>query len=125
MNMGYFSNLALDSENNYGSSGYPSPKRQLIWRLEDLQNRHLELEESGAPYRNETENLHLNENDIRYAIPESFEYIVDIERAIDLAISDLYTKYDIDITEETFDDEQTTNSTSIIKFPKTPYAFIA
>ena len=95
INMGYFSNLAIEYAETYEDNSYPSPDRQLIWRLEDLQSRLEELKENGEPRRY---------NDVRYAIPEYFVRIVDVERAIDLAISDLELKYGIDIVAEPCDD---------------------
>ena len=41
----------------------------------------------------------MTDNDIRYAIPEYFENIADVERAIELAFEDLKNKYDIEISE--------------------------
>ena len=39
MNMGYFSNLAIDCLDDYEDNSYPSPERQLLWRLDDLKDR--------------------------------------------------------------------------------------
>ena len=67
----------------------------LIWRLEDLQSRLEELEEEGAPVNSEDEWRRLSEDDIRYAIPEYFDCIKDVERAIALVKSDLQVKLGI------------------------------
>ena len=67
----------------------------LIWRLEDLQSRLEELEEEGAPVNSEDEWRRLSEDDIRYAIPEYFDNITDVERAIALVKSDLQVKLGI------------------------------
>ena len=48
--------------------------------------------------------LRLTDDDIRYAIPEYFVRIVDVERAIDLVIRDLELNYGIDIVAEPCDD---------------------
>ena len=100
--MGYFSNFKIDYDEEDNS--YPSPDRQLIWRLEDLQSRLEELKENGEPRRYYDEGLRLTDDDIRYAIPEYFVRIVDVERAIDLVIRDLELKYGIDIVAEPCDD---------------------
>ena len=52
MNMGYFSNLAIDCLGDYEDNSYPSPERQLLWRLDDLKDRLEELIAEGASYRN-------------------------------------------------------------------------
>ena len=100
--MGYFSNFKIDYDEEDNS--YPSPDRQLMWRLEDLQSRLEELQENGEPRRYYDEGLRLTDDDIRYAIPEYFVRIVDVERAIDLVIRDLELKYGIDIVAEPCDD---------------------
>ena len=102
--MGYFSNFKIDYDEEDNS--YPSPDRQLMWRLENLQSRLEELQENGEPRRYYDEGLRLTDDDIRYAIPEYFVRIVDVVRAIDLVISDLRLKYNIEITEEYIDEEQ-------------------
>ena len=100
--MGYFSNFKIDYDEEDNS--YPLPDRQLIWRLEDLQSRLEELKENGEPRRYKDDGLRLTDDDVRYAIPEYFVRIVDVERAIDLVISDLELKYGIDIVAEPCDD---------------------
>ena len=102
--MGYFSNFKIDYDDTDNS--YPSPDRQLIWRLEDLQSRLEDLKESGEPRKYYDEGLRLTDDDIRCAIPEYFVRIVDVVRAIDLVISDLRLKYNIEIEEEYTDEEQ-------------------
>jgi hypothetical protein len=106
INMGYFSNLAIEYAETYEDNSYPSPDRQLIWRLEDLQSRLEELKENGEPRRYQDDGIRLTDDDIRYAIPEYFVRIVDVERAIDLAISDLQLKYNIVPAEEYIDEGQ-------------------
>ena len=102
--MGYFSNLAIEYAETYEDNSYPLPDRQLIWRLEDLQSRLEELKENGEPRRYKDDGLRLTDDDIRYAIPEYFVRIVDVERAIDLVIRDLELNYGIDIVAEPCDD---------------------
>lgn len=101
--MGYFLNLKIDYDED---DSYPSPDRQLMWRLEDLQSRLEELQENGEPPRYKDDGLRLTDDDIRYAIPEYFMRIADVERAIDLTISDLRFKYNIEDVEENIDEEQ-------------------
>lgn len=97
--MGCFSSLAIDYEETYEDDSWYSPERQLSWRLEDLKGRYEELTENGAPYRNENEGLCLTADDVRYAIASYFECIADVERAIDLTVSDLQSKYNVHIAD--------------------------
>lgn len=84
--MGYYSNLLLERlESDYDRS-YPTPEKQLLWRLDDLYDRLDVLIETGASYSG---GIQLSDNDIRYAIPSYFENISDIERAIELAMAEL------------------------------------
>lgn len=99
--MGYFSDLAQKYIDFDYDRSYPSPEEQLLWRLDDLNYKLEELTEKDAPYRGWEQ---FTDNDIRYAMPEYFENIEDVERAIELALEDLKNKYEIEITEE--DDEQ-------------------
>lgn len=80
--MGYFSNYALDYEADYEDNSYPSPEKQLMWRLEDLQSRWEELKEYSAPHPKYDAGLRLSDNDVRYAIPEYFTSVRDVERAM-------------------------------------------
>ena len=96
MNMGYFSNLAIDCLDDYEDNSYPSPERQLLWRLDDLKYRLEELIAEGASYRN---GYIYTENDIRYALPEHLGDISKVERAIKLAKEDLLNKYGINVYE--------------------------
>ena len=69
---------------------YPSPEIQLLWRLDDLQDRLEELVAKDAPYR---DGYIYSEDDIRYALPEHLFDIGKVERAIELAKDDLVNKY--------------------------------
>ena len=91
--MGYFSNLAIDKEEEYIDYSYPSPDTQLKWRLEDLYSRLEEINEGNIPRHLIDEGLRLTDDEIRYAIPEYSVRASDVERAIELAISDLKSKY--------------------------------
>lgn len=63
---------------------------QLLWRLDDLQDRLEELVAKDAPYR---DGYIYSEDDIRYALPEHLFDISKVERAIELAKDDLANKY--------------------------------
>lgn len=63
---------------------------QLLWRLDDLQDRLEELIAKDAPYR---DGYIYSEDDIRYALPEHLFDIGKVERAIELAKDDLVNKY--------------------------------
>ena len=110
--MGYFSNLAIDKEEEYIDYSYPSPDTQLKWRLEDLYSRLEEINEGNIPRHLIDEGLRLTDDEIRYAIPEYFVRASDVERAIELAISDLKSKYDIIIEEP--NEEETTPELPLI-----------
>lgn len=69
---------------------YPAPEMQLLWRLDDLQDRLEELVAKDAPYR---DGYIYAEDDIRYALPEHLFDIGKVERAIELAKDDLVNKY--------------------------------
>ena len=69
---------------------YPGPEMQLLWRLDDLQDRLEELIAKDAPYR---DGYIYSEDDIRYALPEHLYDIGKVERAIELAKDDLVNKY--------------------------------
>ena len=98
--MSCFSELAQEYIDFDYDRSYPSPEEQLLWRLDDLNNKREELMVSDAPCRNQTR---LTDDDIRYAAPSYFENIGHVERAIQLAIEDLKNKYEIDILNETND----------------------
>ena len=69
---------------------YPAPEMQLLWRLDDLQDRLEELTSDGATYSDE---YIISDDEIKYALPEEFCDICQIERAIELAKYDLVNKY--------------------------------
>lgn len=69
---------------------YPAPEMQLLWRLDDLQDRLEELVAKDAPYR---DGYIYAEDDIRYTLPEHLFDIGKVERAIELAKDDLVNKY--------------------------------
>ena len=71
--MGYFLDLAQNYIEYDFDRSYPSPEEQLFWRLDDLKYKLEELTEKDAPYRGWDR---LTDNDIRYAIPEYFEKLL-------------------------------------------------
>lgn len=71
---------------------YPAPEMELLWRLDDLQDRLEELIAKDAPYR---DGYIYSEDDIRYALPEHLYDIGKVERAIELAKDDLVNKYSL------------------------------
>lgn len=77
-------NKYLEEDNSY-----PSPEKQLRWRLEELQSRLEELENDEFAYENP---LILMEDDIRYALPEHLCSIRHIIKAIEFAEADLQEK---------------------------------
>ncbi len=101
--MGCFSELAQKYIDFDYDRSYPSPEEQLLWRLDDLNYKLEELTEKDVPYRVWE---CLTDNDIRYAIPEYFKNIADVERAIELALEDLKNKYGIEIAEEDGEQEE-------------------
>lgn len=81
---------------------YPTPEMQLLWRLDDLQDRLEELIAKDAPYR---DGYIYSEDDIRYALPEHLYDIGKVERAIELAKDDLVNKYGLPDPETLMIDE--------------------
>lgn len=81
---------------------YPAPEMQLLWRLDDLQDRLEELIAKDAPYR---DGYIYSEDDIRYALPEHLFDIGKVERAIELAKDDLVNKYGLPDLETLMIDE--------------------
>lgn len=69
---------------------YPAPEMQLLWRLDDLQDRLEELITKDAPYR---DGYMYSEDGIRYALPERLFDIGKVERAIEFIKDELVNKY--------------------------------
>ena len=88
-------------DNDYDWS-YPAPEMQLLWRLDDLQDRLEELVAKDAPYR---DGYIYSEDDIRYALPEYLYDISKVERAIELSKDDLVNKYGLPDPETLMIDE--------------------
>lgn len=101
--MGYFSELAQKYIDYDFDRSYPSPEQQLLWRLDDLNDKLAELKRIDAPYRMWTR---LSDDDIRYADPKYFDAIEVVEKAIEFSVDDLKNKYEIDIYEAKNSDTQ-------------------
>ena len=91
--MGYFSNLAAQEGLYDHDHSYTPPEMQLLWRLEDLENRLHELTTQRTGRRDEGE--YFSEDNLRYVLPEHFLSASNVCKAIDLAISDLRDRYGI------------------------------
>ena len=81
---------------------YPGPEMQLLWRLDDLQDRLEELIAKDAPYGNWDMYA---EDDIRYSLPEHLYDIGKVERPIELAKDDSVNKYGLPDPETLMIDE--------------------
>ena len=83
--MGYYTNLAAAFLNEDSDYSYPSPERELFWRMDDLESRLEELRTKNACY----ESYVTVPDDIRYALPEHLGTISEVKRAIEFAKNDL------------------------------------
>ena len=90
--MGYFSNLAVQIPYDHDHS-YTPPEKQLLWRLEELEDRYHELTTQKTGRRDE--GVCFSEDNLRYVLPEHFLAVSDVRKAMDLAISDLAERYGI------------------------------
>lgn len=97
--MGYFSNLAAEYVPYDRDHNYTPPEKQLLWRLEELEDRYHELVSQKTGKRDE--GVCFSEDNLRYVLPEHFLSASDVRKAIDLAISDLKERYGIQVREET------------------------
>ena len=91
--MGYFSNLAAHEVLYDHDHSYTPPEKQLLWRLEDLENRLHELTTQRTGRRDEGE--YFSKDNLRYVLPEHFLSASNVRKAIQLAISDLRDRYGI------------------------------
>ena len=91
--MGYYTNLAaafLDENIDYS---YPSPERELFWRMDDLESRLEELRGKNGYCES-----HITvPDDIRYALPERLGTVSEVKRALEFARNDLREKYGINL----------------------------
>ena len=95
--MGYFSEQSILEEYELEDYSYPSFDSQLLWRLEDLNDRYTELVDLEAPCYGED---HYTNDDYRYAPVECFETLADIARAIDVVKAALKCNCDVMIDDE-------------------------
>ena len=91
--MGYFSNLAAHEVLYDHDHSYTPPEKQLLWRLEDLEERLHELTTQRTGRRDE--GVCFSESDLRYVLPGQFLSVSDVQKAIELAVSDLAERYGI------------------------------
>lgn len=89
---------------------YPAPEMQLLWRLDDLQDRLEELTAADAPYK---DGYRYSDNDIRYAPTEHLFDISKVERAIELAKDELVNKYGLPAPEALTDKSETDNNRAV------------
>lgn len=94
---------------------YTPPEMQLLWRLEDLEDRLQELTNLETGCRDEGE--YFSEDNLRYALPKHFCSATNVRKAIDLAIRDLEEQYGIQLEntlEEPIVDEVTNMQISFL-----------
>ena len=91
--MGYFSNLAAQYVPYNHDHSYTPPEKQLLWRLEDLEDRlhQLTIQQTGK----RDEGVCFSESNLRYVLPEHFLSASDVRKAIELAVDDLADRYGI------------------------------
>jgi hypothetical protein len=82
---------------------YTPPEKQLLWRLEELEDRLCELTQQKTGKRNEED--YFSEDNLRYVLPEHFLSASNVRRAIDLAISDLRDRYGIYVGDQPAQEE--------------------
>ena len=91
--MGYFSNLAAQYVPYDHDHSYTPPEKQLLWRLEDLEERLHELTTQRTGKRDE--GVCFSESNLRYVLPGQFLSVSDVRKAIELAVNDLAERYGI------------------------------
>ena len=91
--MGYFSNLAAQYVPYDHDHSYTPPGKQLLWRLEDLEERLHELTTQRTGKRDE--GVCFSESNLRYVLPGQFLSVSDVQKAIELAVNDLAERYGI------------------------------
>ena len=101
--MGYFSNLAAKHVTYDHDHSYTPPEKQLLGRLEDLEERLHELTTQRTGRRDEGE--YFSEDNLRYVLPEHFLSASNVRKAIQLAISDLRARYGIYVGDQPAQEE--------------------
>ena len=94
--MGYFSEQSILMDAESQDCSYHSFDTQLLWRLDDLNDRYTELVIQDAPCYGED---HYTADDYRYAPIECFETLYDISRAIEIAKADLLCRSEASISD--------------------------
>lgn len=92
--MGYFSNLAVAYIAYRQDHSIVPPDRQLLWRLEELEDRLDALSDLQGDY--ECRAI-FSDDDLRHILPEHLYTFADVQAAIELAIFDLADQYGIRI----------------------------
>ena len=122
--MGYFSNLAIDSWENYYDVSWTTHEQQLLWRWEDLQSLLDEMRSCGTAYSG---SVTYTDDELRYMLPEHPRghslrkngTIRDVEKALELVAQELKEKYGIDVQPEKVEepelDELTGNQLSFLR----------
>lgn len=102
--MGYYLNPAAEYVSCDNDHSYTAPGRQLLWRLEELEDRLHELitQKTG----NRDEGACFSEENLRYVLPEHFLSASDVQKAIELVIEDLRDRYGIYVREEDCEEEE-------------------
>ena len=91
--MGYYTNLAMSFLGEDSDYSYPSPERELFWRMDDLESRLEELRSKNGYCES-----HITvPDDIRYALPERLGTVSEVKRALEFARNDLREKYGINL----------------------------
>lgn len=98
LTVGYFSNLATEFDPCDRDHSYIPPDKQLLWRLEDLEERLCEL--NSPENKIHDESVHFSEDELRYVLPEHFLSVNDVRKAIEFTIDDLTEQYGIHIREK-------------------------
>ena len=101
--MGYFSNFAVEYVPYEFDHSYTPPDKQLLLRLEELEDRLDELTHQKTGKRDEGE--YFSEDNLRYVLPEHFLSASNVRRAIDLAITDLRDRYGIYVGDQPVQEE--------------------
>lgn len=101
--MGYYSDFAIDRVPCYHDHSYFPPQKQLLLRLEELEDRLCALTHRKTGKRDEGE--YFSEDDLRYVLPECFLSASNVRRAIELAVADLKERYGICVGDQQAQEE--------------------
>jgi hypothetical protein len=123
--MGYFSENQMELQGKYSDQSYHGFDEQLLWRYEDLKDRHRELLDVDAPVCGDD---YFTTDDYRYAPIQCFKTIRDVWRAMEIAKEDLAKKCDIIVREDGSiamkdDDEEDPNQITVFEIVLLPTWF--